>query len=82
MFEEKKIIDRIEIINFEVIQVRKINKIYKDGNEIAVSHERTSYMRDQSMYGENPVVLNIAKAIWPGYDGSGALVQSDSGSVK
>lgn len=82
MFEEIKEIDRIEIVNFDIIQVRRINKVYKNGIQIAASYSRISYMKDQSMIGEDPRIISIAKAIWPGYDGTGTIVMDITGSAE
>lgn len=64
MLEEKKIVDKIEIIG-DVIQVRERICILKDGIEIASNFHRISFSKHDEITINDEKVLSIAKAIWP-----------------
>lgn len=68
MFEEKLTIDKIEILDFNFIQVRKKQSVLKNGVEIASSFVRVSYTKNDVVPAdEDPRLLAIAKVIWPNY---------------
>ena len=64
MLEEKRIIDKIEIIG-DIIQVREKVSILKDGVEIASNYHRRAYDKSDEMSSEDPKIISVAKAIWP-----------------
>jgi len=63
MFEEKTEIDKIEIVNFNVIQVRRVNTVLKNGEPIASNFVRTSYSFGQDLSGEDDRIKGIAQVI-------------------
>ena len=63
MLEEKKIVDKIEIIS-DVIQIREKNCILKDGQEIASSFYRYVITKEDDRTNLDPKVKKIADALW------------------
>lgn len=61
---EKKIIDKIEVLENGKIQVREATVIEKDGTEIHRSFHRHIVYPGQDLEGQNPKVAAIANAIW------------------
>jgi hypothetical protein len=63
MLEEKKIVDKIEIIN-DAIQVRERNCILKNGVEIASSFNRFIVVKEDDRTNLDPKIKKIADALW------------------
>ena len=61
---EKKIIDKIELVENNSIQVRTANIIEKDGIEIARTFHRHVKHPGDNVTNEDPKVQAIANAIW------------------
>jgi hypothetical protein len=61
---EKKIIDKIEVIENNSIQVRTANVIDKDGVEISRTFHRHVVHPSQDISGEDAKVQAVANAIW------------------
>jgi hypothetical protein len=61
---EKKIIDKIELLESNHIQVRTANIIEKDGIEITRTFHRHVLSPNDSIINEDPKVQAIANAIW------------------
>jgi hypothetical protein len=61
---EEKIIDLIEIVNYNNIQVRESNIIKKDGKEIARTLSRYVLTSGSNFISQDEKVKNIAKALW------------------
>lgn len=65
MLEEKKITDKIEIVNEgNVIQVRERNAILKDGVEVASTFHRFTISKDDDRTNLDPQVKKVADALW------------------
>ena len=64
MLEEKKEIDKIEIINLKVIQVREANIIEKDGVEIARTFHRYTLAPGDDLTNQPDKVKDLANALW------------------
>ncbi len=61
---EKKIIDKIEIVENNCIQIRTATIIEKDGVEIAKTFHRHVLAPGEDVSNEDPKVQAIANAIW------------------
>jgi urease accessory protein UreE len=61
---EKKIIDKIEILENSKIQVREAMVIEKDGQEIARTFHRHVLSPGDDLSSEDPRVSAVANAIW------------------
>jgi hypothetical protein len=61
---ERSIIDRIEVLQNGIIQVRQANIIERDGLEIAKSYLRWALSPGQDLTGQDQRVINIATTVW------------------
>lgn len=61
---ERSIIDRIEVLQNGIIQVRQANIIERDGLEIAKSYLRWALSPGQDLTGQDQRVIDIATAVW------------------
>ena len=62
--KEKKIIDKIELTEFNTIQIRTATIIEKDGVEIAKTYHRHVVSPIDNIENEDIKVQAIANAIW------------------
>jgi hypothetical protein len=62
--KEKIEIDRIEIVEHGVIQVRQATVIEKDGEQVARSFHRWVLTPDMDISGQEQKVQSIANAAW------------------
>ena len=59
------IIDKIEIVQGDVIQVRRATYIVEDGHRIAgPEYHRVAYSPGSDVSHEDPKIQAIAKALW------------------
>ena len=63
MLEEKKVVDKIEIVD-KFVQVRERNIILKDGIEIASNFHRYVLKKEDDRTNLDPTVKKIADAFW------------------
>jgi hypothetical protein len=61
---EKKIVDKMEILENGKIQVREATIIEKDGVEIHRSFHRHIIYPGQDLTGQDPKVVAVANAVW------------------
>jgi hypothetical protein len=61
---EKKIVDKMEILENGKIQVREATIIEKDGVEIHRSFHRHIVYPGQDLTGQDPKVVAVANAVW------------------
>ena len=61
---EKTIIDRIEIVNGNIIQVREATIITKDDVEIARTFHRWAFNQNDDISMMPQEVKDIAKVVW------------------
>jgi hypothetical protein len=61
---ETKAIDKIEVLENGVLQVREATRIMRDGEEIAKTYHRTSLTPGQNLTGQPANVQAIAQAAW------------------
>ena len=64
MYKETKQIDKIEVINGSIIQVREVTIISKDNVEIARTYHRWSFNTGDDISEMPQEVKDIAKIIW------------------
>lgn len=61
---EKKIVDKIEVLQNGVIQVREANIIQRDGIEITRTFHRYILNPGDSLSGQDDKIVSIANVIW------------------
>jgi len=62
--EEIKVIDKVEILENGIVQVREATRIIKDGQQIAETYHRWSFEKDSNI-SEMPLqVQKIAITAW------------------
>ena len=64
MLTEKKVLDKIEVVNGMFIQVREATIIEKDGVEIAKSYHRWSFAPGSDVSAMPQSVQDIAALVW------------------
>ena len=64
MLTETKQIDRIEVINGSIIQVREVTIITKDEVEIARTFHRWSFNKGDDISEMSQDVKDIANVVW------------------
>ena len=57
-------IDKIEVIENGIVQVRQATKIIEDGQEISLSYHRWSLTPGQDVLDQNQRVQNVCLAVW------------------
>jgi len=61
---EKNIIDKIEVLENGIIQVRQATIVERDGVEIAKNYHRWTLTPGQDLTGQEQRVIDIATAVW------------------
>lgn len=61
---EKNVIDKIEVLENGIIQVRQANIIERDGVEIAKTYHRWTLTPGQDLTGQEQKVIVIANTVW------------------
>ena len=64
MYNETKQIDRIEVINGSIIQVREVTIVTKDDVEIARTYHRWSFNPNDDISEMPQEVKDIASVVW------------------
>ena len=64
MYNETKQIDRIEVINGSIIQVREVTIVMKDDVEIAKTYHRWSFNPNDDISSMPQEVKDIANIVW------------------
>ncbi len=64
MFSEKSVIDRIEILEDGQMQIRRANKVYRDGVEIAKEYHRHCLAPGDNIAMQDKRVADVAAAVW------------------
>ena len=64
MLTENKIIDKIEVIENGIVQVREATRIFKDGGQIAQTYHRWTLTPGQDVSDQEPKVQAICNAAW------------------
>jgi hypothetical protein len=63
MLTEESVIDQITILEAGQIQVRRADKVFRDGVEIAKAFHRHVISPGQDLTNEDPRVQKVAKAV-------------------
>jgi hypothetical protein len=58
------VIDKIEVLESNAIQVRKVTRILEDGEVLSSSYHRHVLQPGDSLTNEDPKVVAIANATW------------------
>ena len=61
---ERSTIDKIEVLENGIIQVRRADIVERDGVEIAKSYHRWSLTPGQDLTGQEQRVIDVATAVW------------------
>ena len=61
---ERSTIDKIEVLENGIIQVRRADIVERDGVEIAKSYHRWSLTPGQDLTGQEQRVVDVANAVW------------------
>ena len=64
MYNETKQIDRIEVVNGNIIQVREVTIVTKDDVEIARTYHRWSFTKGDDISSMPQEVKDIAQVVW------------------
>jgi dephospho-CoA kinase len=63
-YSERSVIDKIEIFEDGQIQVRRADKVLRDGVEISKTYHRYVLAPGDNLTGQDEKVIAIAKAAW------------------
>jgi len=61
---EDMALDKVEVVQQGILQVRWIRRIYDDGSEIVKTYYRTSFFPGSDVSKQPKQVRDIAKAVW------------------
>lgn len=64
MFTEQSVIDSIRITELGILEVRRADRVFKDGVLIAQSYHRHMLAPGDDLSGEDPKVAAVAQAVW------------------
>ena len=64
MVTEVSMIDKIEVLDTNLIQVRRADKVLRDDVEIASTYHRHVLQPGDDLSNEDPRVRAIATAVW------------------
>jgi len=62
--EKQQVIDKIEVVENGIIQVRQVTRILEDGNVLSSSYHRWSLVPNQDVTDQPANVQAIATAAW------------------
>lgn len=61
---ERNTIDKIEVLENGIIQIRQANIVERDGTEIAKTYHRWTLTPGQDLTGQDQRVVDVANAVW------------------
>lgn len=64
MLTEQTVIDKIEVLENNTIQVRRANRVVKDGRVIAETYHRHVLSPGNDLTKEDTKVAAVANAVW------------------
>ena len=64
MLEKQITIDKIEIVEGDIIQVRQVTRIIEDGNPLSESYARWLLQKGDDISGQDPKVQAVCNAVW------------------
>jgi len=62
--EKKIVIDKIEVLESNIIQVRQATRIIEDGTPLSESYERWTLNVGDDLANQDPKVQAVANAVW------------------
>jgi hypothetical protein len=62
--EKQTAIDKIEVLENGLLQVREITRIMEDNNELSASYHRWALAPTDDISTQDPKVIAIANAVW------------------
>ena len=62
--EKQVVIDRIEIVEKDIIQVRRVTRILEDNTVISEAYDRWVLNPGQDVSDQDPKVQAVANAVW------------------
>ena len=62
--EKQIIIDKIEVLESNIIQVRQATRIIENGNPLSESYERWLLNVGDDLANQDPKVQAVANAVW------------------
>lgn len=63
-FTEEQVIDSIRVDEHGAIEVRRADKVLKDGVEISKTYHRHTLAPGDSLDGQDEKVIAVAEAVW------------------
>jgi len=64
MLEKKVIIDKIEVVENDIVQVRQATTILEDGKELSKSYHRWTLNKGDDIFEQDPKVQAVCNAVW------------------
>jgi len=64
MLEKQLIIDKIEVVEGDVVQVRQLTKITENGETISESYHRWALNKGDDISGQEAKVQAVCNAVW------------------
>ncbi len=64
MYSEQSVIDKIEVLEDGQIQIRRADRVLKDGVKISETYHRHVIAPDQDIKDEDEKVKAVANAVW------------------
>jgi hypothetical protein len=61
---EQVVIDKIEVVEGGIVQVREATRVMRDGQEIAVSYQRWTLSPGQDVSDQGGTVQAVCAAVW------------------
>lgn len=62
---EDSLIDKIEVLADNQIQIRRVDRVLRDGVVVGEAYHRSTLSPGDDLAGVDARVAKIAKAIWP-----------------
>jgi urease accessory protein UreE len=61
---KQTVVDKIEVLESNAIQVRKVTRVLEDGEVLSSSYHRHVLQQGDDLTNEDPKVVAIATAAW------------------
>ena len=61
---KETVVDKIEVLESNIIQVRTATRVLEDGEVLSQSYHRHVLEQGADLTGEDPKVVAIANAVW------------------
>lgn len=64
MLEKQVVIDKVEVIENGIIQVRQVTRIIEDGNQLSSAYHRWTLTPGQDVSNQEYKVQAVCNAVW------------------